>query len=62
MIPDTSRHENNLRVSVHEHDIQSLLQDYPMLARTEVVDVIARHGPMRAAVEFELARLSALKR
>ena len=51
-----------LRVSVHERDIQSLMDLYPKLTRTEVVDVIARHGPIRAMVENELERISATKR
>jgi hypothetical protein len=51
-----------LRVSVHEHDIRSLMEQYPMLTRTEVVDVIGRHGPFRSAVESELHRISAAKR
>jgi hypothetical protein len=51
-----------LRVSVHEHDIQSLLGRFPKLTRTEVVDVIGRIGPMRGAVEAELERISATKR
>jgi len=51
-----------LRVSVHEHDIQLLMGQYPKLTRTEVVDVIGRHGPFRTAVESELERISAAKR
>lgn len=51
-----------LRVSIHEHDIQLLTEKFPMLTRTEVVDVIGRKGPMRASVEAELERISATKR
>ena len=51
-----------LRVSVHEHEIQSLMEQYPKLTRTEVVDVIGRQGPVRSAVESELQRLSSAKR
>ena len=51
-----------LRVSSHEHEIQLLLQKYPKLTRSEVVHVIDRHGPMRAAVESELEKLSDAKR
>ena len=51
-----------LRVSVHEHDIQLLMSQYPKLTRTEVVDVIGRQGPIRSAVESELQRISAAKR
>ena len=53
---------NALRVSVHEHDIQSLMERFPKLTRTEVVDVITRAGPLRGAVESELERISATKR
>jgi hypothetical protein len=60
--PKGSPKQDVLRVSVHEHDIQSLLERYPKLTRTEVVDIIGRHGPMRLAVEDELKKLSALKR
>ncbi len=51
-----------LRVSVHEHDIRLLMEQYPKLTRTEVVDVIGRHGPFRSTVESELGRISAAKR
>ena len=61
MTPDTPR-KDLLRVSVHEHDIQELLGTYPKLSRAEVMDVIARHGPMRSAVESELEKISATKR
>jgi hypothetical protein len=53
---------DTLRVSSHEHEIQILLGKYPKLTRTEVVQVIDHRGPMRAAVETELDRLSATKR
>ena len=52
----------DLRVSVHEHEIQALQQRFPKLTRTEVVDIIGRKGPMRAEVESELERVSATKR
>lgn len=51
-----------LRISSHEHEIHDLMGKYPKLTRTEVMDVIRRLGPMRAAVESELDRLSAAKR
>ena len=51
-----------LRVSSYEHEIQLLLEKFPKLTRTEVIQIIDREGPMRAAVESELERLSALKR
>jgi hypothetical protein len=51
-----------LRVTIHEHDIQSLMDQYPKLTRTEISDVVTRHGPMRAAVETELEKVSRLKR
>ena len=50
------------RVSVHEHEIQSLQDLYPKLTRTEIVDLITRTGPIRGAVEAELERISATKR
>jgi len=58
---DISR-SDQLRISVHEHEIQLLMEQFPKLTRTEVLDVIGRSGPMRAAVELELERLSAAKR
>jgi hypothetical protein len=51
-----------LRVSVHEHEIVALQEKYPKLTRTEVLDIIGRKGPMRAQVESELERISAIKR
>ena len=51
-----------LRVTLHEHDMKSLMDQYPKLTRTEISDVITRHGPMRAAVEAELEKVSHLKR
>ena len=51
-----------LRVSVHEHEIQGLMRQFPKLTRTEVVDVIGRVGPMRATVEETLAKISDAKR
>lgn len=51
-----------LRVTSHEHEIRLLLEKYPKLTRTELVHVIDRLGPMRAAVETELDRISAAKR
>ena len=53
---------NELRISVHEHEIQALMRQYPKLARSEILDVIGRQGPMRAAVEQALEKLSAAKR
>jgi hypothetical protein len=38
------------------------MEQYPKLTRTEVVDVIGRHGPFRSTVELELGRISAAKR
>ena len=60
----TSREPSNHDqwVSVHEHEIYALMEKYPKLTRTEVVDVIGRCGPTRTAVEEELARVSAGKR
>jgi hypothetical protein len=61
-IPMTEQNSDFLRVSIHEHDIQLLMGQYPKLTRTEVVDVIGHHGPFRTAVESELERISAAKR
>jgi hypothetical protein len=51
-----------LRVSLLEQDINELMNRYPKLSRTEICDVITREGPMRAAVESVLERLSGNKR
>jgi len=51
-----------LRVSPQEPEVRELAQEFPMLARTEISDVILRFGPMRSAVEAELLRLSSRKR
>ena len=51
-----------LRVTLHEHDMQSLMEQFPKLTRTEISDVITRHGPIRAAVVDHLEKVSALKR
>jgi hypothetical protein len=51
-----------LRVSVRERDVNELMERFPKLTRTEISDVITRSGPMRAAVEAELRRLSSVKR
>jgi hypothetical protein len=51
-----------LRVSSHEHEIALLMEKYPKLTRTEVIQVIDHRGPMRDAVESELDRLSTVKR
>ncbi len=58
---DSSRH-TVLRVTLHEHEVQSLMQQFPKLTRTEISDIVTRHGPMRATVETELARVSSFKR
>ena len=50
------------RISIHEDDIQQLMGRFPKLTRTEVLDVIGRHGPMRGLVEAELERISSAKR
>jgi hypothetical protein len=60
--PMTEQNSDFLRVSIHERDIQLLMGQYPKLTRTEVVDVIGRHGPFRTAVESELERISSAKR
>jgi hypothetical protein len=56
------RVEDLLRVTLHASEISSLMERYPKLARTEIVDVVTRVGPMRKDVERELARLSGAKR
>jgi hypothetical protein len=56
-----SPHES-LRVTLHEQDLQSLMQQFPKLTRTEISDVISNHGPLRADVEAALESISARKR
>ena len=51
-----------LRVTHQEQEVRELAQQFPMLSRTEISDVIQRVGPMRTAVEAELLRLSGHKR
>ena len=51
-----------LRVTLHEHDIASLMEQFPKLTRTEISDVVTRNGPLRIAVEAELEKVSRLKR
>ena len=53
---------SSLRVTLQDQEIRALMERFPMLSRTEISDVICRAGPMRNAVEEELARLSACKR
>ena len=61
-MPNDNPRTDMLRVTLHEHDMQSLMQMFPKLTRTEISDCISRHGPMRRVVEGELERLSRLKR
>ena len=61
MTGDPLRHEM-LRVTLHEQDIQDLMQQFPKLTRTEICDIISRDGPMRREVESALERLSRNKR
>lgn len=51
-----------LRVTLQERDMQELMANFPMLSRTEISDVVSRHGPMRDRVEAELKRISSGKR
>ena len=51
-----------LRVTLHEHEVQSLMEEFPKLTRTEISDIVTRHGPMRGDVEAELEKVSRLKR
>jgi hypothetical protein len=53
---------NMLRVSLHEQDMSSLMEKYPKLTRTEISDVIMKHGPLRSIVEGQLELISARKR
>jgi hypothetical protein len=50
-----------LRVMLQEDEVLELMMRFPKLSRTEISDVISRTGPMRAAVEIELARISRFK-
>ena len=51
-----------LRVTLSDASLKELMERFPMLARTEIADVIQRHGPMREVVESELKRISSRKR
>lgn len=51
-----------LRVTLHEQDMNALMEQFPKLSRTEISDVVTHHGPMRSAVENELERISSRKR
>jgi hypothetical protein len=51
-----------LRVSLHEQDMSSLMEQFPKVSRTEISDVVSNHGPMRHDVERELERISSRKR
>ena len=51
-----------LRVTLHEEDLRSLMEQFPKLSRTEISDVVMNHGPMRSDVERELDRISGHKR
>ena len=51
-----------LRVTLSDASLKELMERFPLLARTEIADVIQRHGPMREVVESELHRISARKR
>jgi hypothetical protein len=62
MRDDSSSSGRFLRVTLQERDVQELLSRFPMLSRTEISDVVTRHGPMRDTVEAELERISARKR
>jgi hypothetical protein len=50
-----------LRVTVTDASLKELMDRFPKLARTEITDVISRHGPMREVVEEELLRISSRK-
>ena len=53
---------NMLRVTLHEEDLRSLMEQFPKLSRTEISDVVMNHGPMRSDVERQLEIVSARKR
>ncbi|HXN15791.1 MAG TPA: hypothetical protein VN878_05390 [Usitatibacter sp.] len=57
----TGNGRDRLRVSLRQHDIERLMALFPKLARTEIVDVITRVGPLQPDVEDELTRLSQSK-
>ena len=59
MTDDTGRW---LRVTLSDSSLKELMERFPKLARTEIADVIQRHGPMRETVEEELYRISSGKR
>ena len=61
-MPSDLPRNDMLRVTLHEHDMSALMQQYPKLTRTEISDVVTRHGPMRAMVEAELEKVSRFKR
>jgi len=48
-------------VGVLERDISELIENFPKLARAEVLMAIECHGPDRERVEAELRRLSFAK-
>src|SRR5947207_13240165 len=47
VMKDESSRNGLLRVTLYEHDMQSLMGQFPKLTRTEISDIVARHGPMR---------------
>jgi hypothetical protein len=51
-----------LRIAIQHDEVLELMERFPKLSRTEITDVISRMGPMRSAVEAELARISREKR
>jgi hypothetical protein len=54
--------QDTIRVTLHEQDLQSLMQQFPKLTRTEISDVVSDRGPLRADVEAVLESISARKR
>jgi hypothetical protein len=58
-VPDDPKRE--MRTSLHEWDIVELMNAYPKLSRTEVMDAVAKYGPLRVDVEAALSRLSERK-
>ena len=49
------------RESLRGTEILSLVARYPRLSHAEIVSIVERCGPKRAAIEEELTRLAASK-
>ena len=60
-MPNTDPSRNLLRVTLHEDDMRSLMNEFPKLSRTEISDIVMNFGPMRRDVEAQLETISARK-